>query len=126
MEDVKNSSPDRRCHQSRITTWKSWAVWPKGMEFIVDIDHSENMINSGMNRIYPWGSYYKAGRMDSRFPALFPYLELIEETPSKFLARYAGGSGAGQCALSVLNKLAIPLADIQKALDEIEAEEREN
>lgn len=35
-EAVKNPSPDRRCHQSRLTTWESWVVWPAGMEFIVD------------------------------------------------------------------------------------------
>ncbi len=125
-EDVKNPKPDRRCHQKRLTTWESWEVWPTGMQFIVDIENSQGMINSGMNRIYPWGGFYKVGRMDSRFPSLFPYLEPVEETPSQFLARHAGGSGAGQCALVVLDKLNIPLSDLQKALDAINKEEEDS
>lgn len=121
-EDVKNPKPDGRIQQNRNDNWESWKVWPKGKLFIVDLDRN------GRNRVYVWGGYHKAEHFmdDPRLPVLIEYLERIEETPSRFLARHALGSEAGGIALAVLDKLNIPLADIQAAIDAIDAEEREN
>lgn len=125
-EDVVNPKPDRRIKTKRTSNWESWDVWSKGMKFIVDRDPAPN--GRGMNRVYPWGAYYKAASWDRdpRTASILMHLEPVTETPSEFLARHAHGSGAGQVALAVLDKLQIPLETIQAALDALDADEAQD
>lgn len=112
-QDTPNPKPDGRIKTERASNWESWAVWPKGMRFIVEtID--------GVNRVYPYGAYSRLNAHDPRVLVLTQELEPVNETPSEFLERKSSGSGAGQLALAVLDKLGISLSDIQAALDALD------
>lgn len=120
-ESVTNPKPDGRIKQRRVDNWESWPEWKAGMKFIVDMNPAPN--GKGMNRIYVWGGYHRADHYDTRYSSIIMFLEKVEEKPSEFLARHSLGMGAGNYALEVLDQLNIPLSDIQRAINEIDARE---
>jgi hypothetical protein len=121
--DLNNPKPDRRCNQDRITSWHQWTVWPAGMVFLVEAEPEF----SELMRVYARGGYSSnAIRNDGSltFGMLTSALDPIEETPADFLLRTRRGI-VEWSALRLLDKLGVPLAEIERLMAEIDAEAEE-
>lgn len=121
-EQVSNPRPDRRANQRRITSWESWATWPAGMLFVVDLDPEFPTLN----RIYPQGGIRRLSRHDAAFSVLIVALERIQEQPSDYILRHGVGL-VPHYALGVLDRIGVPVervAEIMKQMDQ-EDEEQE-
>lgn len=118
--DIKNPAPDRRVNQSRLSSWESWAVWPAGLLFTVEIDREYPTLN----RVRPQGGIRSVSNHDKAYAALVGSLERVQEQPSDYIIR----NGAGlvkHYALGILDRLNIPVERIAEIMEQMDAEDSE-
>ena len=124
--DVANPKPDRRAHQRRLESWHQWAIWPAGTIFIAE-PHPEHRDRV---RVYARGGYSSHAFESAlswhaeAYAALAAAMEPIGEAPSDYVRRTAS-YGPGTVALEILDRCGISLAEVQRIMAEIEADEQE-
>lgn len=117
--DVENPKPDRRSRSD----WRLQAVLEKGTRFVATREVYGSVEVTALRR---FGSYRDATPhfCEEVFNAIVPYLERVADKPTDLLARRGYVDGMRGLVLDRLFATGkITLADVESALNEIEAEE---